>query len=40
MPACVNSYDRPLSERFANLKRFVPFVAAITITPVEKLMPD
>jgi hypothetical protein len=27
-------------ERFANLKRFVPFVVSVSITPVEKLMPN
>jgi hypothetical protein len=27
-------------KRFVNLQRFTPFVSAITITPVEKLMPN
>jgi hypothetical protein len=31
---------RALSKRYAEVDRHMPFVASITITPVEKLMPN
>jgi hypothetical protein len=31
---------RTLSKRYADVDRHMPFVASISITPVEKLMPN